>query len=81
LLEISRAGTPQRGNLESYFALLMWSIWRERNRRLFEDSESNVLFQKSSFLRSLLDWVIVNVPNFDSENLVDLICFLDCSSL
>jgi hypothetical protein len=42
------------------------------NWRLFKDSESNVLFQKSSFLRSLLDWVIVNVPNFDSENLVDL---------
>jgi len=51
------------------------------NWRLFKDSESNVLFQKSSFLRSLLDWVIVNVPNFDSENLVDFICFSNCSSL
>jgi hypothetical protein len=49
------------------------------NQHLFEDSESNVLFQKSSFLRSLLDWVIVNLSNFDSENLVDLFCFLDCS--
>jgi hypothetical protein len=24
-----------------------------------------------------LDWVFVNVPNFDSENMVDFICFLD----
>jgi hypothetical protein len=40
-----------------------------------------VLFQKSSFLISLLDWVIVNVLNFDSRNLVDLICFLDYSIL
>jgi hypothetical protein len=37
----------------------------ERNQCLIEDSESNVLFQKSSLLRSFLDWVIVNVPNFD----------------
>jgi hypothetical protein len=59
----------------------MWSIWREKNRRLFEDSESNELFQKSSFFISLLVWVIENVPNFVLENLVDLICILDCSSL
>jgi len=34
-----------------------------------------VLF-KSFFLRSLLGWVLVNVPNFVSTNLVDLISFL-----
>jgi hypothetical protein len=33
-----------------------------------------VLFQKFSLLRSLLDWIIVNVPNFDSKNMV--ICFV-----
>jgi hypothetical protein len=51
------------------------------NRRIFEDSETNVFFLKSSFLRSLLGWVLVNVPNFVSTNLVDLISFLHCSSL
>jgi hypothetical protein len=30
-----------------------------------------VLFLKSYFLRSLLGWVLVNVPNFVSTNLVD----------
>jgi hypothetical protein len=59
--------------------LLMCNIWRERSRRLFEDSEISVLF-KSSFMRSLIDWAIVHVPNFSSGNLVDLICFLDCSN-
>jgi hypothetical protein len=51
------------------------------NRRIFENSETNVLFLKSSFLRSLLGWVLVNVPNFVCTNLVDLIGFLHCSSL
>jgi hypothetical protein len=57
----------------------MWSIGREMNRRLFEDSKTNMLL-KFSFLRSLLGWAIVYVPNFPSGNLVDLICFLDYSS-
>jgi hypothetical protein len=61
-------------------ALLMWSIWRERNRWIFENSESNVLLLKSSFLRSLLDWALAHVPTFSSGNLVDLICFLDCNN-
>jgi len=50
------------------------------NLRLFEDSETNVLLLKSSFLRSLLDWAIVHVPNFPLRNLMNLIYFLDCSS-
>jgi hypothetical protein len=50
------------------------------NLWLFEDREINVLLFKSYFLSSLLDWTIVHVPNFPSGNLVDLICFLDCSS-
>jgi hypothetical protein len=37
-----------------------------------------VLSQKSSFLRSLFDWVVVHVPN--SVDLVDLINVLDCRS-
>jgi hypothetical protein len=51
------------------------------NLRIFEDSETNVLFLKYSFLKSLLGWVLVNVPNFISTNMIDLICFLHCNSL
>jgi len=61
-------------------AFLMWSIWRERNRRIFEDNEYDVLLLKSSFLRSLPNWALVHVPTFSSGNLVDLICFLDCNN-
>jgi hypothetical protein len=57
--------------------LLMQSIWRERNRCLFKDRESNVLKLKSFFLSALLDWVASFVPNFSSSNLVDLVNFLD----
>jgi hypothetical protein len=51
------------------------------NCRIFEDSEANVLFIKSSFLKSLLGWVLINVPNFVSTSMVGLICFLHCSRL
>jgi hypothetical protein len=51
------------------------------NHRIFEDSETNMFFLKSSFLKSLLGWVLVNFPNFVSTNLVDLISFFHCSSL
>jgi len=47
-------------------AFLMWSIWREMNRRLFENCVSYKLYLNSFFLRSLLDWVVVYVPNFSS---------------
>jgi hypothetical protein len=57
-------------------ALLMWSIWRETNRHLFADYESNVVCLKSLFLRSLLDWAVAYVPNF-SSNLVGIVNFLD----
>jgi hypothetical protein len=65
----------------------MWSIWRERNRRLFEDHESKVMCLKSLFffflllLRFLLDYAVVYVPNFSSSNLLNIFYFLDCNSL
>jgi hypothetical protein len=55
--------------------LLSFCIFRERNRCLFEDIESNVLRLKLSFLNSLLDWA--SFPKFSSLNLVDLVHFLD----
>jgi hypothetical protein len=75
LLEISREGTPQRGNQRSNSCFLNAEHLEEKNRSLFEESESNVLSQKFSFLRSLSDWVTVHVTNFDAVNLVDLISF------
>jgi hypothetical protein len=52
-------------------------MWRKVNWRPFETYEYNVLGLKSYFLRSLLDWVIVDVHNFSSSNLEDLDNFLD----
>jgi hypothetical protein len=74
-------GHPREAIWKLICALLMWSIWKEMNLRIFEDSETNVLFLKYSFLKSLLGWVLVNVPNFISTNMIDLICFLHCNSL
>jgi hypothetical protein len=56
---------------------LMRSILREWNQHLFEDYESNELYLKSSFLRSLLDWVVVYVLNFSFSNILNLVNFLD----
>jgi hypothetical protein len=73
--KVQGRGHPKEVIWKVILALLMWSIWRERNRRIFEKSETNVLFLKSSFLSSLLGWVLVYVPTFVSTNLVDLISF------
>jgi hypothetical protein len=78
--KVQGRGHPKEA-IYSYSCPLNVSIWRVRNRRIFEDSETNVLFLKSSFLRSLFGWVLVNVPNFVSTTLVDLISLLHCSSL
>jgi hypothetical protein len=37
---------------------LMWSIWRERNGRSFENCEQSYVEIKFFFLRSLFDWVV-----------------------
>ena len=36
---------------------LMWCVWRERNRRSFENCERSYVEIKYFFLRSLYDWV------------------------
>jgi hypothetical protein len=50
-------------------------------RRLFNYCESNLISLESSFLRSLLDWVVVYVSNFSESNLVELINFSDCRTI
>jgi len=42
-------GHPKEAIWKVIPALLIWSIWKERNGRLFEDSESNVLFENPHF--------------------------------
>jgi hypothetical protein len=42
-------GHPKEAIWKVIIVLLIWSIWSERNRRIFEDSETQVLFVKYSF--------------------------------
>ena len=35
---------------------LMWTIWRERNSRIFEDKASSLDHIKGAFVNSLFDW-------------------------
>ena len=38
-------------------ACLMWLIWKERNRRPFEDMESSLDQLKTLFAHTLFDWL------------------------
>ncbi len=44
---------------------LMWLLWRERNRRPFEDSERSSVELKFIFLRALCDWINVFSSTLD----------------
>jgi hypothetical protein len=50
--KIHGQGHSQEAIWKVIFVLLIWSIWRERNWRLFEGCKSNVLRLVSSFVRS-----------------------------
>ena len=52
---------------------IFWSIWRERNRRTFEDRESLDQTFKSSFLYLFWDWVRV----YMGDSISSLIDFVD----
>jgi hypothetical protein len=74
------ASTKSEGTSPAPITNVVGKASFEKIHRLFEDSETNVLLLKFSFLRSLLDWATVHVPNFPSRNLIDLICYLNCCS-
>ena len=38
---------------------VMWLLWRERNKRVFEGQEVTSLDLKSKFLRTLFEWVSI----------------------
>ena len=52
---------------------IFWSIWRERNRRAFEDKECLDQSFKSSFLYLFCDWVRV----YMGDSITSLIEFVD----
>ncbi|RVW16810.1 putative ribonuclease H protein [Vitis vinifera] len=52
---------------------LMWTIWRERNRRAFDDMEKNDQDIKSIFLYTFVNWARVYIE----EHTLSLIDFVD----
>ena len=40
---------------------VLWLLWRERNHRVFEGQEVTSLDLKSSFLRTLYEWVSITI--------------------
>ena len=57
---------------------LFWSIWRERNRRAFENCESLDQTIKSSFLYNFWDWVTLYIGD-GSMLLLDFVNWLGSS--
>uniref|UniRef100_A0A2N9EHP5 Reverse transcriptase domain-containing protein n=1 Tax=Fagus sylvatica TaxID=28930 RepID=A0A2N9EHP5_FAGSY len=51
---------------------VMWCLWRERNRRIFEDCESSIVDLKLQFYRVLFDCLIAT-GIFPFSNVLDLI--------
>jgi hypothetical protein len=46
---------------------IMWSLWRERNSRIFEDRELSIKDLKLFFFRTLFEWMqATNVSSCDS---------------
>ena len=52
---------------------LMWTIWKEKNRRAFEDKERNYQDIKSIFLYIFVNWARVYIE----EHTLSLIDFVD----
>jgi hypothetical protein len=52
---------------------LMWLIWRERNRRAFEDSERHSMDLKLIFLRTIVEWMAAmhSQPHFTMFHFID----------
>jgi hypothetical protein len=56
---------------------LMWCLWKERNRRIFEGCEQTVAKLKLLFLRTLFEWM-ASTRLFDFSSFLEFIdscCF------
>ncbi|RVW24487.1 putative ribonuclease H protein [Vitis vinifera] len=60
-------------SLESCPLCLMWTIWKERNRRVFDDIERNDQDIKSIFLYTFVNWIRVYIE----DHTLSLIDFVD----
>ena len=66
-------GQEKGESLESCPLCLMWTIWKERNRRTFDDIERNDQDIKFIFLYTSVNWVRVYIE----ERTLSLIDFVD----
>ena len=56
---------------------LFWAIWKERNRRAFEDAGLSNQELKFYFLCNFLEWTKGGL-GFESSSMIDFINWLDC---
>ena len=66
-------GQEKRESLESGPLCLMWTIWKEKNRRVFDDIERNDQDIKPIFLYTFVNWAKVYIK----EHTFSLIDFVD----
>ena len=59
---------------------LLWCIWKERNRRCFEDSERSLPDIKLLFFKTLLDWLFVWRNHHFSSIFLDFLDFCNVRS-
>ena len=53
---------------------IMWTIWKERNYRVFEDVERSTMVVKQAFLKSLYKWMVL----FSSHSFSSILDLIDC---
>ena len=53
---------------------IMWTIWKERNYRVFEDVERSTMVVKQAFLKSLYEWMVL----FSSHSFSSILDLIDC---
>jgi len=60
---------------------VLWSIWRERNARLFEDVETVMVVLRKCVLNTLFLWLVSSLCHLGVFYFCRLSKFITCSSL
>ena len=69
-------------DIQNLTLFLMWTIWRERNHRTFEDVERTSTQIQSSYISSLYEWSIVSgLTNSNSIHSFIVFSFVDIFSI